>query len=57
MKDFSASTALIVEDSAVQREHVAALLRQIGFGTVLIANDGINACARWSSAPPRWTWC
>lgn len=43
MKDFSASTALIVEDSAVQREHVAGLLRQIGFGTVLSANDGINA--------------
>lgn len=43
MKDFSASTALIVEDSAVQREHVAGLLRQVGFGTVLIANDGINA--------------
>lgn len=43
MKDFSASTALIVEDSSVQREHVATLLRQIGFGTVLIANDGINA--------------
>lgn len=43
MKDFSASTALIVEDSTVQREHVASLLRQIGFGTVLAANDGINA--------------
>jgi len=43
MKDFSASTALIVEDSTVQREHVAGLLRQIGFGTVLSANDGINA--------------
>jgi EAL domain-containing protein (putative c-di-GMP-specific phosphodiesterase class I) len=43
MKDFSESTALIVEDSTVQREHVAGLLRQIGFGTVLIANDGINA--------------
>lgn len=43
MRDFSASSALIVEDSAVQREHVAGLLRQIGFGTVLSANDGINA--------------
>lgn len=43
MRDFSANIALIVEDSAVQREHVAGLLRQIGFGTVLIANDGINA--------------
>lgn len=43
MKDFSANIALIVEDSTVQREHVAGLLRQIGFGTVLIANDGINA--------------
>ncbi len=43
MKDFSACTALIVEDSTVQREHVAGLLRQIGFGTVLIASDGINA--------------
>ncbi|WP_028103077.1 EAL domain-containing response regulator [Pseudoduganella violaceinigra] len=43
MKDFSASTALIVEDSGVQREHVAGLLRQIGFGTVMSANDGINA--------------
>jgi len=43
MKDFSAHTALIVEDSAVQREHVAGLLRQIGFGEVLAANDGIDA--------------
>jgi EAL domain-containing protein (putative c-di-GMP-specific phosphodiesterase class I)/FixJ family two-component response regulator len=43
MRDFSANVALIVEDSTVQREHVAGLLRQIGFGTVLIANDGINA--------------
>lgn len=43
MKDFSASTALIVEDSTVQREHVIGLLRQIGFGTILAANDGINA--------------
>lgn len=43
MKDFSANTALIVEDSTVQREHVAGLLRQIGFGTVLGASDGINA--------------
>ena len=43
MKDFSACTALIVEDSAVQREHVAGLLRQIGFGSVLSANDGISA--------------
>lgn len=43
MKDFSASTVLIVEDSAVQREHVAGLLRQIGFGQVLSANDGIDA--------------
>jgi EAL domain-containing protein (putative c-di-GMP-specific phosphodiesterase class I)/FixJ family two-component response regulator len=43
MKDFSESSTLIVEDSAVQREHVASLLRQIGFGTVLIASDGINA--------------
>lgn len=43
MKDFSASTALIVEDSTVQREHVIGLLRQIGFGSVLSANDGINA--------------
>jgi EAL domain-containing protein (putative c-di-GMP-specific phosphodiesterase class I)/FixJ family two-component response regulator len=43
MRDFSASTALIVEDSTVQREHVAGLLRQIGFGTVLGANDGIDA--------------
>lgn len=41
--DFSARTALIVEDSTVQREHVAGLLRQIGFGTVLLASDGINA--------------
>ncbi|MCE3264962.1 MAG: two-component response regulator [Pseudoduganella sp.] len=43
MRDFSASSALIVEDSTVQREHVAGLLRQIGFGTVLGANDGIDA--------------
>ena len=43
MRDFSASSVLIVEDSTVQREHVAGLLREIGFGTVLIASDGINA--------------
>lgn len=43
MKDFSACTVLIVEDSTVQREHVAGLLREIGFGRVLAANDGINA--------------
>ncbi|WP_374586409.1 EAL domain-containing protein [Pseudoduganella sp.] len=43
MRDFNASTALIVEDSTVQREHVLGLLRQIGFGAILAANDGINA--------------
>ena len=43
MKDCSASSVLIVEDSTVQREHLARLLREIGFGTVLSASDGINA--------------
>jgi EAL domain-containing protein (putative c-di-GMP-specific phosphodiesterase class I)/CheY-like chemotaxis protein len=43
MKDFSASSALIVEDSTVQSEHAVRLLREIGFGTVLAASDGISA--------------
>jgi EAL domain-containing protein (putative c-di-GMP-specific phosphodiesterase class I)/AmiR/NasT family two-component response regulator len=43
MKDLSGCTALIVEDSHVQRDHVAGLLREIGFGSVLQAEDGIAA--------------
>jgi EAL domain-containing protein (putative c-di-GMP-specific phosphodiesterase class I)/AmiR/NasT family two-component response regulator len=43
MKDLSGCTALIVEDSQVQRDHVAGLLRETGFGSVLLAEDGIAA--------------
>lgn len=43
MKDFTAHSVLVVEDSSVQREHVTGLLRAIGFGTILSANDGIDA--------------
>ena len=43
MKDMSRCTALIVEDSQVQRDHVAGLLREAGFGDVLVAEDGIAA--------------
>jgi len=43
MKDLSGCTALIVEDSQVQRDHVAGLLREIGFGAVLPVEDGIAA--------------
>ncbi|SFV17874.1 EAL domain-containing response regulator [Pseudoduganella namucuonensis] len=43
MQDWSGCTALVVEDSPVQREHMAGLLRQAGFGTVLEACDGIDA--------------
>ncbi|HEY1148292.1 MAG TPA: response regulator, partial [Pseudoduganella sp.] len=43
MKDLSGCTALIVEDSPVQRDHVAGLLRETGFGSVLLAEDGIAA--------------
>jgi EAL domain-containing protein (putative c-di-GMP-specific phosphodiesterase class I)/AmiR/NasT family two-component response regulator len=43
MMDLSRCTALIVEDSQVQRDHVAALLREAGFGAVLVAEDGIAA--------------
>eukprot|EP01032_Pedospumella_encystans_P013432 gene13432-15466_t len=34
---------MVVEDSPVQRDHMAGLLRQAGFGDVLLACDGIDA--------------
>nr|WP_260115637.1 EAL domain-containing response regulator [Pseudoduganella ginsengisoli] len=34
---------MVVEDSAVQRDHMVGLLRQAGFGNVLQACDGIDA--------------
>ena len=43
MADWSGSTAMVVEDSPVQRDHMAGLLRQAGFGEVLLACDGIDA--------------
>jgi EAL domain-containing protein (putative c-di-GMP-specific phosphodiesterase class I)/FixJ family two-component response regulator len=41
--DWSSCTAMVVEDSPVQRDHMVGLLRQAGFGTVLQACDGIDA--------------
>ncbi|KQV82924.1 hypothetical protein ASD15_31315 [Massilia sp. Root351] len=43
MADWSGCTAMVVEDSPVQRDHMAGLLRQAGFGDVLLACDGIDA--------------
>ena len=43
MQDWVNCTAMVVEDSAVQRDHMAGLLRQAGFGQVLMACDGIDA--------------
>lgn len=43
MQDWSNCTAMVVEDSAVQRDHMVGLLRQAGFGNVLQACDGIDA--------------
>lgn len=43
MADWSGCTAMVVEDSPVQRDHMAGLLRQAGFGDVLQACDGIDA--------------
>ncbi len=45
MSDWFNCTALVVEDSAVQRAHLVELVRQSGFGTVLEACDGIDALA------------
>lgn len=43
MQDWANCTAMVVEDSVVQRDHMAGLLRQAGFGQVLQACDGIDA--------------
>jgi EAL domain-containing protein (putative c-di-GMP-specific phosphodiesterase class I)/FixJ family two-component response regulator len=43
VQDWANCTAMVVEDSAVQRDHMANLLRQAGFGHVLQACDGIDA--------------
>jgi EAL domain-containing protein (putative c-di-GMP-specific phosphodiesterase class I) len=43
MADWGNCTAMVVEDSPVQRDHMAGLLRQAGFGDVLEACDGIDA--------------
>ena len=41
--DWTSQTALVVEDSAVQRVHMVGLLREAGFGTVLEAANGRQA--------------
>jgi len=38
-------TAMVVEDSVVQRNHLVALVEALGFGTVLQAGDGNEALA------------
>jgi len=43
--EWMGTTALVVEDSVVQRSHMAHLLRQLGFGLVLEASDGNEALA------------
>jgi EAL domain-containing protein (putative c-di-GMP-specific phosphodiesterase class I)/AmiR/NasT family two-component response regulator len=43
VQDWANCTAMVVEDSAVQRDHMAGLLRQAGFSQVLQACDGIDA--------------
>jgi len=43
VQDWANCTAMVVEDSAVQRDHMAGLLRQAGFGLVMQACDGIDA--------------
>jgi EAL domain-containing protein (putative c-di-GMP-specific phosphodiesterase class I)/CheY-like chemotaxis protein len=43
MNNWTNHVALVVEDSAVQRAHLVALLKSLGFGTVLDACDGIDA--------------
>lgn len=43
MKDLSRHTALVVEDSAVQRTHMARMLLDLHFGTVLEACNGVDA--------------
>lgn len=43
MNDVSQLVALVVEDSAVQRNHLVSLLRDMCFGTVLEASDGGDA--------------
>jgi EAL domain-containing protein (putative c-di-GMP-specific phosphodiesterase class I)/CheY-like chemotaxis protein len=41
--DWAAHTALVVEDSAVQREHATGMLKALGFGCVLDAENGRHA--------------
>jgi EAL domain-containing protein (putative c-di-GMP-specific phosphodiesterase class I)/CheY-like chemotaxis protein len=41
--DWATHTALVVEDSAVQREHATGLLKALGFGCVLDAENGRHA--------------
>lgn len=43
MADWGSCTAMVVEDSPVQRDHMVGLLQQAGFGNVLQACDGIDA--------------
>jgi EAL domain-containing protein (putative c-di-GMP-specific phosphodiesterase class I)/ActR/RegA family two-component response regulator len=43
MSDWNSQTALVVEDSAVQRAHLVLLLEAAGFGSVLEAPDGREA--------------
>lgn len=43
MMDWSEHTALVVEDSNVQRTHMVSMLRSLGFGAVLEAWNGQDA--------------
>ena len=43
MHTWSNRTVMVVEDSLVQRVHLIRLLKELGFGRVLAANDGVEA--------------
>ena len=43
MRDWAEHTALVVEDSNVQRAHMVSMLRSLGFGAVLEAWNGVDA--------------
>lgn len=43
MMEWTEQVALVVEDSAVQRAHLVALVRSLDFGTVLEARNGVDA--------------
>ncbi|MEI6427353.1 MAG: response regulator [Pseudanabaena sp. ELA607] len=45
------SLVLVVEDSPLQREMIATLLREVGF-QVAVAADGVEAMAMFEKTPP-----